>query len=333
MHGQWKQSTLPLLGCMAALLSSSCGGGGVNLPPLNPARIAFFSDRTGDSEVWVMDTTGGNLINLTNDPNSDDDHTWHPLGIAIAFLSNRNGNWDVYTVNSNGTGLQQLTNDAAFEGGPDWSPNGQFLVYEKNFMIVRYDFASSTETAIVTTGSISASPMVSPNNAEVVLAWSPSGVDWEIAKVPANGGMPVNLTNDPVNSDRNPVWSPNGQQIAWVKNGNIWVMDANGGNQVQLTTSGSANSPAFSPNGQYLAYMDNGDIWRLTWSGSAWTSPLQLTNNGSSFTPCWISNSLQIAYMSLVTGDGEIWIMRFDGTQQTNLTNIGAVDENPQCSP
>jgi Tol biopolymer transport system component len=333
MLDKTKKTFFMVASCFAAAFTASCGGGGVNLPPLNPPRIAFFSDRTGDSEVWVMDTTGGNLINLTNDPNADDGHTWHELGIAIAFVSNRSGNWDVYTVNSNGTGLQQRTNDPAPEGEVDWSPNGQFLVYAKNSMIVRYDFASSTETPIVATGTTSTEPMVSPNNAEVVLTWSPTGVDFEIAKVPATGGTPVNLTNDPINSDRSPVWSPNGQQIAWVKNGNIWVMDANGTNQVQLTTSGNAGWPAFSPNGQYLAYVDNGDIWRLTWSGSAWTSPVQLTTNGVSFTPCWTSTSTQIAYMSTVSGDGEIWIMRFDGTQQTNLTNIGAVDENPQCSP
>jgi TolB protein len=60
---------------------------------------------------------------------------------------------------------------------------------------------------------------------------------------------------------------------------------------------------------------------------------IQLTNTGNNFTPSWTPNSQYIIFMSTRTGDPEIWRMRFNGSQQVNLTNNSAVDEGPVCQP
>ena len=44
-------------------------------------------------------------------------------------------------------------------------------------------------------------------------------------------------------------------RIAFVREGNIWIMDADGGNQVQLTTPGSDSQPEWSPDGNSIAYV------------------------------------------------------------------------------
>ncbi len=312
-----------------AIAAAGCGGGGGNL---GPSRIAFFSNRTGTGEVWVMDMNGANLVNVS--AGQGDGHVWDPFGTKIAFVSNRTGNWDVWLVNANGTGLTQLSNDSSVEGDLDWKPSGGKLVYVKSGVgLVERDLVTNTETLLTNAGSFFLTPKYSPSGAEIVFAWSPTGTDIEIAKIPSAGGPPTNLTNDSANQDTLPRWSPNGQQIAWLKAGNLWVMDANGANQTQLTNTGNVTWLAFSPNGQFLAYVDNGDIWRLTWSGTSWGSPVQLTTTGDNFTPCWTADSLAIVFMSLRSGNAEIWRMRFDGSGQINLTNHAAVDEEPQCSP
>src|SRR4030095_894565 len=62
-------------------------------------KIAFASDRDGNSEIYVMDADGINQTRLTNSVTFDVAPSWSPDGSKIAFVSNRDGNDEVYVMN------------------------------------------------------------------------------------------------------------------------------------------------------------------------------------------------------------------------------------------
>ena len=90
----------------------------------------------------------------------------------------------------------------------------------------------------------------------------------------ADGGNKTRLTHTPDAQETWPAWSPDGTRIAFTSNisdefQDIWVMDANGSNPVQLTSNEAFDAyPEWSPDGSLIAFSSNrlaqDDIW--VWS-------------------------------------------------------------------
>ena len=79
----------PLLGLLSTLVLS------VNIEAQVPrkARIAFVSDRDGNSEVYVMDADGNNLRNLTNHQSDDQEPAWFDPTFSVASAGKRLLTW------------------------------------------------------------------------------------------------------------------------------------------------------------------------------------------------------------------------------------------------
>ena len=94
--------------------------------------IAFSSTRDGNSEIYVMDSDGGNQVNLTNDPAIAWDSSWSPDGKRIAFVSRRNGEVkQIYVMDSDGQNLMKLTEESQ-NREPAWSPDGTKIAYTRS---------------------------------------------------------------------------------------------------------------------------------------------------------------------------------------------------------
>jgi WD40 repeat protein len=133
--------------------------------------------------------------------------------------------------------------------------------------------------------------------------------------------------------DQNPDWSPDGTRIAFAKfnTGGIYVMEADGSNQVRLTDQAYDNAPDWSPDGARIAFTSSRDgatdIWVVNADGSG---AVNLTASGQTEgSPSWSPDGQWIAF----SRDWEIWIMNADGTGQVRLTNDGFIDGAPAWSP
>ena len=100
-------------------------------------KILFTSDRSGNSDIWMMDPDGTNLEQLTTNTSSDTLPQISQDGTKIAFLSDRTGTWQVWLMNTDGSNHYQL-----FDGNklpiqyeyekrvdyPTWAPDGSYLI-------------------------------------------------------------------------------------------------------------------------------------------------------------------------------------------------------------
>jgi dipeptidyl aminopeptidase/acylaminoacyl peptidase len=83
-------------------------------------KIAFYSNRDGNYEIYVMDADGNNQRNLTKNPSDDMYPAWSPDGKMIAFMSNRDGNNEIYVMDTDGNNQRRLTNNPAEDKWPSW---------------------------------------------------------------------------------------------------------------------------------------------------------------------------------------------------------------------
>lgn len=137
----------------------------------------------------------------------------------LAFASRRAGNYDLYLSRDDGACLRPVTTDPGNDLAPTWSPDRKLAFSSDRGGGPRvwvHDLAAGTEAPLEVGALASTAPAWSPDGASIAFEGRPPGqTTSDLYLVPAAGGAPVNLTNDPhLNSGAD--WSPDGQTIYFV---------------------------------------------------------------------------------------------------------------------
>jgi len=267
-----------------------------------PGSVAFNTMRDGNAEIYVMDPNGDDPRRITEHPATDVDPAISPDGRDIVFTSNRTGNNDIFIVGSHGGATVNLTEHPANDGWARWSPNGRQIVFHSNrdgnFEIYVMDADGRSPTRVTSYPGIDQFPDWSPNGKDIVFRR-----DTDIYVLDLMSGETRRLTNAaPLNQMA--TWSPNGRELVFMsaRDGypSVFRMDADGGNQVNLTPK------------------DPGDL------ASEWLSRA----------PSWSTNGRHVYFMSYrpsTGGDTEIFVMNRDGTGLQRLTSVIGVDGSPRA--
>jgi dipeptidyl aminopeptidase/acylaminoacyl peptidase len=140
---------------------------------------------------------------------------------------------------------------------------------------------------------------------------------------------------------QDPTWSPDSTQIAFEMGQEIYVMDADGTDQHDITNDPASDThPAWSPDGSKIAFTttrgNDREIYVMNPDGS---DPQNLTNYPSDdLTASWAPDASKIAFITDRNGEGadeyDLYVMDADGSDPVSLTyDIGFVRPFPAWSP
>src|SRR6185312_11590703 len=102
-------------------------------------------------------------------------------------------------------------------------------------------------------------PQVSPDGKSVLYAVRTTNVQANTRSaqtfvVPASGGSPHAFPSPSVSASE-ARWSPDGQHVAYIAGGQLWIVDSDGNNAHQLThLNGGATGPVWSPASDRIAF-------------------------------------------------------------------------------
>ena len=130
------------------------------------ARIAFVSDRTGkafdeghNTDVWVIDATGGALTKISDHETGDNSPRWSPDGKTIAFISSvpEKAHARIWLAPSSGGGASKPAADGVdlIPSAPRWAEKGAAIYFETGYrgttQVYRID-VNARKAAPITSG-------------------------------------------------------------------------------------------------------------------------------------------------------------------------------------
>jgi tricorn protease len=229
------------------------------------------------SRIWIAKLSDSSVTKVPRTNSNDFSPMW--AGDRVFFLSDRNGAVTLFSYDVKTKVVKEAFPNTGLDLkaaslGPD------AIVYEQFGQISTYDLKSGKTKAVpirvqgdftelrsklVNVGRRLGSPSISPNGARAVFA-----ARGEVITVPAEKGDPRNLTNTPGIMEREPVWSPDAQSVAYLSDETgeyaLHVRPQNGVGEVKKIElkPGFYRSLRYAPDSKKIAMVDSfARLWHV----------------------------------------------------------------------
>ena len=293
---------------LSAALVAACSGTGESSAPAQttPERIVFASKRGESFDIYVMNSDGTDLRQLTRAETDERPVGWSPDGTTFAFLRERDesGRGDLHVIGADGSGERRVTDARVRVSDAAWSPDGSRFAAttcdERTCRIKTID-ASDGRRGAVTGGPSDFGPSWSPDGARLVFVHVEAQSHdrhLELYVINADGSGRRRVTHNHF-LDAGPDWSPDGRTIVFGSNrapsarclwhdcsgstSELYTMTADGTLITRLTRHPADDvSPAWSAGGEKIVFArirderDDYEIYAMNANGGCET---RLTDN------------------------------------------------------
>ncbi|MHB8642254.1 MAG: hypothetical protein ACYDA3_05150 [Gaiellaceae bacterium] len=227
----------------------------------NGKQIAYISNASGGSFVYVMNSDGSGGHKISSSGSAESAPAWSVDGKKIAFSRCTAVDPDtgdctaaqIAVMNADGSNVRFLTASSPniVDGRPAWAPNGKTIAFQRT-------------------------------NASGSIA---------LFSVSSGGGAAKKIFADGSSIDLSPSYSPDGKKIAFSSDATgkeaIYTVNFNGHSAKKLVTElpdpedpsigGGAENPSFAPAGDKVVYTAGGDLWTVSINGKG---AKQITQGG-----------------------------------------------------
>jgi TolB protein len=226
-------------------------------------------------------------------------------------------------------------------------------------------------------------------NGRIVFSANVSG-SWDIWTVSPYTQEMKQITSTP-DDEHSPTVSPDGKEIVYISKRELWIMKSDGSDRNRIPLpAGIYAQPVWSPDGQRVAFVkytvlpsDESEIWSVKRNGAVWNEPERITiyppmrlspafspdnsrlaftefkrdelrgnieeivlmefgkkkvtmvtsDNADSFDAVWSPDNQALAYTSNRDGNYDIWVVTLSDGKHVRITENPLYDGEPAWSP
>lgn len=256
-------------------------------------------------------------------------------GDEIAFVSERDGDADIYTMDVDTGIIHNVTRNTTWERDLIWSPDGSRMAFYSNLggdWDVYTMRADGRDLRQVTDDRLFEMSLVWFRGTQQLAFVVPTGGQNRLVTLDTEGGTMYEQTyNDVIN----PVWSPDGQQIAFFsfarRKFGLYLMDADGRNRHLIADD-------FRTQTRDIAWTNDQARVALIAHGRLYVTELadgktHLVTEVVGWLPAWSSDGTRLAFMSYRDGNAELYMTDDAGTFLRRLTFHPTNDTTPVWRP